>query len=223
VRTGTGLTARAVLDENPHPTGVKISDARMNDIEKRCLARGGWHGERNYTLLAHPPGPEPEPEPPPASPSRLASQDTLNHPALTGTAPADVTALAAALAGRPDARLEHDLRVRRGRATVRAPGAGSPRRLDAAGYLLATLIRRHLRVPSHVTAPLLGVHPGTVRHAIWLITTLLDGAGIPLPPAARPPLPQRLRTLDDLRGHAARHGITINAPPPAPALPQKPH
>jgi hypothetical protein len=220
VRTGTGLTARAVLDENPHPAGVKISDARMKDIEERCLTRGDWHGEWNYTLLAHPAGPGPEPEPPPASPSRLASRDTLNHPALTGADPAAVTALAAALAGRLDARLEHDLRVRRGRATVRAPGAGSPRRLHAADYLLAALIRRHLRVPSHVTAALLGVHDATVRHAIRLITTLLDAAGIPFPPAAQP-LPHRLRTLDDLREHAARHSITINAPPPPADTPPK--
>ena len=63
VRAGTGLTTRAVLDENPHPAGVKISDARMKDIEERCLTRGGWHPEWNYTLLAHPAGPEPEPAP----------------------------------------------------------------------------------------------------------------------------------------------------------------
>jgi hypothetical protein len=213
VTTKTGLTVRAVLDQNPCPTGVKISDARMKDIEKRCLTRGGWHGEWNYTLLAHPA--RPEPEPPPASPPRPASQQALNHPALTGADPAAVTALAAALAVRLDARLEHDLRIRRGRAAIRAPGAGTPRRLDAASYLLAALLRRHLRVPSHVTAALPGVHDSTIRHAIRLITTLLDSAGIPLPPAIQPPLPHRLRTLDDLRGHAARHDITISAPPPA--------
>ena len=217
VKAGTGLTTRAVLDENPHPAGVKISDARMKDIEERCLTRGGWHPEWNYTLLAHPAGPEPEP--PPASPSRPARRDTLNHPALTGARPAAVTAPAAALAVRFDARLEHDRRVRRGRATVRAPGAGSPRRLDATDYLLAALIRRHLRVPSHVTAALPGVHPGTVRHATQLITTLLDRAGIPLPPAAQPPPPHPLRTLQDLRGHAARHGITISTAPPAARTP----
>ena len=213
VTTKTGLTLRAVLDENPHPTKVKISGKRMKDIEKRCLARRDWHGEWNYALLAHPAGPEPEP-PPPAHPSRLASRDTLNHPALTGAGPAAVTALAAALANRFDARLEHDLRVRRGPRRI-APGGGSPRRLDTTDYLLAALIRRHLRVPSHVTAALLGIHEGTVRHAIRLITTVLEGAGTPLPPPARPPLPHRLRTLDDLREHAARHGITIDAPPPA--------
>jgi Rhodopirellula transposase DDE domain len=221
VRTGTGLTARAVLDENPHPPGARISDARMKDIEERCLARGGWHGEWNYTLLAHPARPQPG-SPPPACPSRPASQETLNHPALTGAAPAAVTALAAALAGRLDARLEHDLRIRRGRGTIRAPGAGSPRRLDAADCLLAALIRRHLRVPSHVTAALPGVHDSTVRHAIALITSLLGNAGTPLPPSAQPPPPHRLRTIDDLRQHAARHGITIGIAPPEPALHRKP-
>jgi hypothetical protein len=221
VTTKTGLTALAVLDENKYPTGQEISDAQMRGIEKRCLIRGAWHGEWNYTLLAHPAGPEPEPEP--AAPARLAGRGSLNHPALTGTDPAAVTALAAALAGRLDARLEHDLRLRRGRPAVRTRGAGSPRRLDAADHLLATLIRRHLRVPSHVTAALLGVHDSTVRHAIALTASILDGAGIPLPPAARPPLPHRLRTLDNLREHAARHGITINAPPPAASTPRMPH
>jgi hypothetical protein len=220
VTTKTGLTAIAVLDENAYPAGTEISDQQMNDIEERCLTRDGWHGEWNYTLLAHPAAPEPGPPP---SPSRPASQDILNHPALTGADPAAVTALAAALAARLDARLEHDLRIRRGRATVRAPGAGSPRRLDAAGYLLAALIRRHLRVPSHVTAALLGVHDSTIRHAIALITSLLDGAGIPLPPPAQPPPPHRLRTLDDLRQHATRHGITIDITPPGAALPSQPH
>jgi hypothetical protein len=74
-----------------------------------------------------------------------------------------------------------------------------------------------------VTAALLGVHDSTVRHATSLITTMLRTAGIPLPPAVQPPPPHRLRTIDDLRQHAARHGITIGIPPPKPALLLKPH
>jgi Rhodopirellula transposase DDE domain len=218
VTTRTGLTAIAVLDQNAYPTGTEIGDEQMRDIEERCLTRSEWHGEWNYTLLAHPAAPEPAPEPEPPDQAR---QDALNHPALTGADPAAVTGLAAALAVRLDARLEHDLRIRRGRATIRAPGAGSPRRLDAAGYLLAALLRRHLHVPSHVTAALLGVHDSTIRHAIRLITTILDDAGIALPPAIQPPPPHRPRTLDDLRGHAARHDITISAPPPAAGTPQQ--
>ena len=215
VTTRTGLTVRAVLDENPHPTGITVSDARMKDIRKRCLIRGRWHGEWNYALLAHPA--EPEPEPPPASPSRLAGRDTLNQPALTGAGPDAVTALAAALAARLDARLEHDLRVRRGRPRLK-PHQGQPRRLDVTDYLLAALIRRHLGVPSHVTAALLGVDASTVRHAIRLTASLLDSAGTTLPAPAPAP---RIHTLDDLREYAAQHNIEITRPQPT--LPHKPH
>ena len=31
-RTQTGLTVEAVLDTNQYPTGVRISDAQMNDL-----------------------------------------------------------------------------------------------------------------------------------------------------------------------------------------------
>src|SRR5260370_27060337 len=88
--TKTGLTATAVLDENTYPTGTAPSDEQMRDIEKRCLTRGSWHPEWNYTLLAHPAGPEPEP--PPAPPDR---QGLLNHPALTRIQPGDLQQLAA--------------------------------------------------------------------------------------------------------------------------------
>ena len=54
VTTQAGLTARAVLDENKYPTGVKVSDQQMKAPEDRCLTRHDWHGELNYTLLAVP-------------------------------------------------------------------------------------------------------------------------------------------------------------------------
>ena len=185
----------------------------MKEVEDRQLNRHDWHGDWNYTLLAAPRPAPPAPPPPPA-PARLLSQAALSQPALTGAGPAAVTALAAALAGRLDARLQHDIRVRRGPRANPASRAGSPRRLDTADYLLAALLKRHLRVPSHVTAALLGVHPATVRHAIGLITAVLSDAGTLLPPPERPPPEQRIRTLTELRDHAARHGIAI---PPAEA------
>ena len=66
VTTETGLTAIAVLDESAYPAGTEIGGEQMRDIEERCLIRGKWHGEWNYTLLAHPaaPGQAPVPEPP---------------------------------------------------------------------------------------------------------------------------------------------------------------
>ena len=71
VTTKTGLDVRAVLDENKYPTGLKISDAQMKDIEDRCLARHEFHGEWNYALLPVPrPAPDPEPGPGAGRPAR---------------------------------------------------------------------------------------------------------------------------------------------------------
>jgi hypothetical protein len=216
VTTKTGLTVRAVLDENPHPTGAKISDARMKDIEKRCLTRHDWHGEWNYALLAHPAGPQPEPAP--ASPSRLAGQDTLNQPALTGMPPDGIRALAAALDVPFGAHRAHHNHARRGRERVNAirdgGGSNGKRRIDLTDHILALAIHDHLRTPYTVIGALLGVDHTTASHAANLTRHLIDEGAIPLPPAAQPPA-TRIRTLNELREHAARHGITINAPPPA--------
>ena len=211
VTTGTGLTCAAVLDENRYPTGLEVSDQQMRELEERQLTRHQFHGDWNYSLLAVPRPAPPAPEPPPAAPSRLLSREGLNQPALTGASPEAVTALAAALANRLDARLEHDLRVRYG-PRARARNAGSASRLDAADYLLAALLKRHLGVPSHVTASLLGIDGSTVRRMTRLITAILADAGTTLPPPAGPPPERRTRTLHDLREHAARHGIDIPGP-----------
>jgi hypothetical protein len=221
VTTRTGLTVRAVLDGNPHPTGTEVSAARMKDIRERCLIRGSWHGEWNYTLLAGPPGPEPEPEP--ASPSRPAGRDTLNQPALTGMAPEDVTALAAALQvpfGAHRAQHNYAVRGRRrgsGERTRAAPGGSAPRagtRLALTDYVLALRLRDHLGLAYEAAGALLGVHHSTAGHAIRLTRRLLTASRIPLPLTAPPP-GLRLRTFDDLREYAAQHGIDLTGPPPA--------
>ena len=123
VTTRTGLTVTAVLDRNPCPTGTRISDQQVKDIEDRYLTRHRFHGEWNYTVLPVPrPAPEPEPEPQPARPGR-AARDLLNHPALTGMDPAGLTALAAALEVPFRARREQHRYLRHGRARQRAQGA----------------------------------------------------------------------------------------------------
>ena len=213
VTTRTGLTVTAVLDGNPCPTGTRISDQQAKDIEDRHLTRHGFHGEWNYTVLPVPrpaPDPDPEPEPPPARPGRCSS-DLLNHPALTGLDPADLTALAAALEIPFRARREQRRYLRHGRARQLAEGAsggGSNRKLDLTDHLLATRMRQHLNLPPTVTGALLGAHGTTISHATSLTASLL--AGQPQPPAAPPP-GIRLRTLADLRDYAAGHGITIPA------------
>jgi hypothetical protein len=227
VTTRTGLTVTAVLDENPHPAGREVSQERMKDTG-RYLARHDWHGEWNYTL--HPvPLRDPEPEPEPASPSRLASRDALNHPALTGMAPRDVTALAAALEipfGAHRAQHNYATRARRhgtgsGERLTPVRNGGAPRagtRLTLADHVLAVRLRDHLGLTGTAIAALLGIDPTTVSHADSLTRRLIRDAGIPLPPAAPPPATP-VRTLDDLREHAARHGIAITGPPPAARTP----
>ena len=218
VTTRTGLTAIAVLDENTYPTGTKISDAQMRDIEKRCLIRNEWHGERNYTLLAHPAAPEPEPAPAPPRPAR---PDTLNHPALTGIQPGDLKALAAALEVPYRALLDYKADLRRGgRRTnaIHSTGPHGNRRTDVTDHVLILRLRDHLRLTAKATGALFGIHPTTVSHAVTLTRRLITENAIPLPPAAQPPAGP-IRTLNDLREYAAQHGIEITSPPSAGGTP----
>jgi hypothetical protein len=220
VTTKTGLTAIAVLDENAYPTGTAISSEQARDIEERCLTRGGWHGEWNYTLLAHPAAPRPEPGPPP--PGRQA---VLSHPALTGLRRGDLNALAAALEIPFDAHRQHKYHLSRGRpraSAVRSTRPHGNQRIDVTDHVLITRLRDHLHLPAAAIAPLFGIRDTTVTSAAALTRRLLRQHAIPLPPAARPPANPPM-TLSDLQEYAAQHGIEISAPPPEPTLPHKPH
>ena len=214
VTTRTGLAVTAFPGDNDYPTGLQISDAQMKDLEDRFLTRHEFHGGWNYTLLPVP-RPAPEPEPEPERPGRC-SKDALNHPALTGMDPGDLHALAAALDIPFRARREQRLCNRRKRGRTNAEGASPPRKIDLTDHVIATLMRRHLNLPAHVIAALLGVTRPTVSIATSLTAELL--AGIPQP-AAGPPAAIRLRTLGELREYAARHGITITVAPLAAATP----
>jgi hypothetical protein len=46
VTTRTGLRVTAMLDDSPCPTGTRISDQQVKDIEERHLTRHEFHGER---------------------------------------------------------------------------------------------------------------------------------------------------------------------------------
>lgn len=209
VTTSTGLTCAAVLDENACPTGIRISDERMKDIEDRWLTRHEQRGTWNYTMHAAPVrGPRPEPEPVKQAPGRLCSRDELNHPALTGVSAADLDALAAALDIPAAARREQHLYRQRGGPRKQAHRTAP--RITLPDAIQACLMRRHLGVPVRVIGAVLGVHFTTVSHATSLIRQLLGETGIPLPPAAGPPA-TRIRTLGDLLEYAARHDITITA------------
>jgi hypothetical protein len=215
VTTRTGLTVEAMLDAGTYPTGVKISDEQMKQLEERVLDRHAFHGEWNYTVL---PVPRPSPAPPaadpaPARPAARAGrcdQATLNHPALTGMDPAALTALAAALEVPFGARREQRLFQQRGgprRGSGRA--GGHNRKLDLTDHLLATRMRQHLNLPPTVIGALLGADGTTVSHATSRTIPLLDS----WPPQPAAPAPGiRLRTLDDLRDYAAAAGITLTIP-----------
>jgi DDE family transposase len=221
VTTRTGLAVTAVLDGNPCPAGVQVSDEQIKDIEDRHLTRHEFHGEWNYAFGPVPrPAPDPQPEPEPPAPAGLCDPAVLNHPALTGLDPAALDALAAALDAPFRGRREQQRYAASGRPRARTGRAGGwNRKLGTAGHLIATRLRAHLNLPVKVTGALLGIDATTVSHATSRTASIL--AGLPpgrLPPAAPPPA-IRLQTLDDLRQYAARHGITISQAPPAARTP----
>jgi Rhodopirellula transposase DDE domain len=228
VTTQAGLACAAVLDENSYPTGLQISGQRMKELEERQLTRHEFHGDWNYCLLAVPRPARPAPGPAPAPPARLLDRENLAR--LAGASPETVTALAATLQTPSGARreqLNYAGRARRhgsGERRNAVPNGGKPNantRLDLTDYLCAALLKRHLGVPSHVTAALLGIDASTARRMTRHVTAVLADSRARLPPPAQPPPAQRIRTLHDLREHAARHGINILHPQPPP--PQQPH
>ena len=48
--TRTGLTVTAAHDTGTYPTGEKISDKEMRQLEKTRITRHDWHPEWNYTI-----------------------------------------------------------------------------------------------------------------------------------------------------------------------------
>jgi len=62
--TATGLKVHAELDTNTYPTGIKIPDRQMKELERTgVLVRHPFHGNWNYTLrAASPDTPETDPD-----------------------------------------------------------------------------------------------------------------------------------------------------------------
>ena len=73
--------------------------------------------------------------------------------------------------------------------------------------MLAAVFRYRLGMTCRAIAALLGIDPSVISIATREI------AAIPGTAAALAPGPARLRTLNDLHDHAARHGITITGHP----------
>ena len=210
--TSRGLKCHPVRDDGDYPDGIKISDARMKHLEDQVLERNAFHGEWNYGVLPVP-RPGPEPEPGPARPGRVP-QDVLNHPALTGMQPEDLTALARALKVPFGALRAKDNYRRRGgeRTTGVRDGGGSngQRRIDVTDRVLALRLRQHLNLPTAAVGALLGVTAATISHAACDAAAFIADRGIPVPTAAPPAeLP---RTPAELLAYATQAGIPLTIP-----------
>jgi hypothetical protein len=48
--TRTGLTVKAVLDNNTYPTGLRITDRQMRELLRRHITRHTFHGDWNYDV-----------------------------------------------------------------------------------------------------------------------------------------------------------------------------
>ena len=205
VTTSTGLTVTAVLDASPYPTGTEVSDEQMQELEDRALTRHHFHGEWNYALSPRP-APPPRPEPPPAPPG--PDLHALADPAITGMPRAAFGDLAASLELPYAAAREQRLHLARGGPRHGRPkGPAAPVKLSLPAYLLAALCRYRLGMTCQAIADLLAVDHSTISVTTRHIADLLTQHG-----AAITPGPHRIRTLQDLRRHATRHGITITGP-----------
>ena len=211
--TSAGLTVTAVLDPGRYPPGAEVTDAQMKDLEDRVLARHGFHGDWNYTLLPVPrPAPDPGPDPPPRRPAPdLAA---LDQPALTGLPPGGAAAQAAAQAiphaAHRAARLNARLRGRP-RQRADAPRNDPRHKMTFPGYVLAAILRHRFALPLHVIAALFGCDRGAIGKEVARIGQLLAATATTLPPG-----PLTLATYQDLRDYAATAGITLPDPAPTP-------
>jgi hypothetical protein len=205
--TATGLAVAAELDDGRYPTGTKVSDKQMTELEERALTRHAFHGAWNYA--AQPPLHGPARPGPAATPSHAAQVTAaLDRPALTGMSRRDLAALAAALQIPFNAAREQRLYAGRG-GPRRVPGrAATPYRgtLGPATRLLATVLTQRLSVPQRVLAAIFGVHQSTISHAVQITRGLLASRGITIEPA-----PARLRTIAGFRDYARNAGIDLPA------------
>jgi hypothetical protein len=222
--TAQGLKCTAVRDDGDYPEGVTVPGARMSRLEEHLIIRHGPHRDLNYTILPAARD-TPEPQPRPGRPGRVPAA-VLNHPALTGTAPEDVTALAAALEVPFGARREQHnyiVRARRrgsGDRVRKGSGSNANTKIGLLDYVLAVRLSCHLNLPDQAIGALLGVDRTTVSHARTLASELLAATAIPLPDTAPPPHTPP-RTPADLLEYAAAAGITLELPHNSQTMPQR--
>jgi hypothetical protein len=109
----------------------------------------------------------------------------------------------AELAPRWQARRESELWERRGRARLRAEGAGHPRDLVFTDRVLVTLAVLRLAVPHAALAVMYRVSRPTISRAVAEVRPLLAGRGYATPAGPR------LHTLADVFAYAAARGVKL--------------
>jgi hypothetical protein len=198
--TKAGLAVTAALDERAYPGGVKITGAQIRELEDAgALTRHDVHGDWNYTLR-----PATAPAPPPAPEPAGPGLGGLADPALTGLSRHDFAALAATLATPFAAAREQRLHLARGAPRRKNSGPAGPARLGLDAQVLAAIYRYRLGMTCQHIATLLTIDPSAISIATRHIADLLSRTGTIITPG-----PSRLRTLDDLRRHAAAAGASI--------------
>ena len=205
--TSTGLTVTAVLDAGRYPVGAEVTDAQARQLEDRVIARHGFHGDWNYTILPVPrpaPGPGPEPAPGPEPQRTAPDLAALDQPALTGLPPGAAATLAATLA---ETRLHA---ARGGRDRQRPPTAGndSRQKITFTGHILAVILHQRFALPARAIAALFGCDRSTIGHELPRTRQLLTATATAIPPG-----PLTLATYQDLRNYATAAGITLPDPP----------
>jgi DDE superfamily endonuclease/Helix-turn-helix of DDE superfamily endonuclease len=129
----------------------------------------------------------------------------LSHRICTGIGRGRLGALIEELAPLWLAQQESRLRQRRGRARLRAGGAGPGHDLPFADRVIATLVILRFQLPHASLAVFYGVHRSTITRAVGEIRPLLAARGFAVP--GQPGL--RLRTLADVFAYAAAEGVKL--------------
>jgi hypothetical protein len=129
----------------------------------------------------------------------------LSHRIFTGIGRRKLGTLIGELAPAWLAQQESRLRVRRGRARLRAPGAGPDHELPFADRVIATLVILRFQLPHAALAVFYGVHRSTITRAVGEIRPLLAARGFAVPGASG----LRLHTLADVFAYAAAEGVRL--------------
>lgn len=129
----------------------------------------------------------------------------LSYPVFTGISRQHLAELTCELAQPWAAAHEGALYQRRGHQRRRAAGAGPKPRLTFPDRVLVTLVVLRFQLPHAALALLYRVDRATITRAVHQVRPLLAARGFAVP--GQPSV--RLRTLADVFGYAATHGVEL--------------